>query len=394
MSKIKEAKLAMQSKEVLDKEAERERQIVKTSIIGIVTNVLLALFKAAIGIMTQSIAITMDAVNNISDAASSLITIIGTKLAGKEPDQKHPFGYGRIEYLSAMLISLIVLYAGLTSFEESVKKILKPSTPSYNAVSLLIVAVAVLVKLLLGRYVKAVGQRVNSDSLVNSGADAVLDSVISGSTLLAAAIFLLSGVSLEAILAALISLVIIKSGVEMLWNTLSQILGESVDADFAKAIKETVREFPNVTGVYDLVLNNYGPDAFNGSVHIEVPDSFTANEIDDLLRQISVKVYEKHNVILTAVGVYSVNTKDPRVIEVREEVKRIAFAHKHVLGVHGFYLNERRKSIRFDLVMSFKAKDRRDLYRQIVAEIQARFPDYTLEAAMDADFSEAKREES
>ena len=197
----------------------REKTIVRTSIIGITANVFLAAFKAVIGLLTKSIAIVLDAVNNISDAGSSLITIIGTKLAGREPDKKHPFGYGRIEYLSAMIISMIVLYAGVTSFIESVKQIFDPQTPEYNTVSLIIVAVAVVVKIILGRYVKSVGEKVNSDSLVNSGEDATLDSVISASTLVAAAVFLLSGISLEAWLGAVISAVIIKSGVEMLRDT-------------------------------------------------------------------------------------------------------------------------------------------------------------------------------
>ena len=132
----------------------REKIIVRTSVIGIIANVFLALFKAVIGVLTHSIAIVLDAVNNISDAGSSLITIVGTKLASREPDKKHPFGYGRIEYLSAMVISVIILYAGITSFVESVKKIISPTTPDYSVVSLIIVGVAVVVKIVLGRYVK------------------------------------------------------------------------------------------------------------------------------------------------------------------------------------------------------------------------------------------------
>ena len=164
----------------------REKTIIRTSVIGIAANVLLAAFKAGAGLVTHSIAIVMDAVNNLSDAGSSLITIVGTRLAGKAPDKKHPFGHGRVEYLSAMIIAVIVLYAGLTSLTESVKKIISPETPDYTPVSLVIVGVAVIVKILLGRYVKSVGEKVNSDSLVNSGQDATMDAVISASTLAAA----------------------------------------------------------------------------------------------------------------------------------------------------------------------------------------------------------------
>ena len=149
-----------------DRAQAREKQIVRTSIIGIGTNVALAGFKAAVGLLTNSIAIVLDAVNNISDAGSSLITIIGTKLAGKQPDKKHPFGHGRVEYLSALLISVIVLYAGITSLIESIKEILHPSRPEYTTVSLVIVGVAVLVKIILGRYVKGVGEKVEFGGLL------------------------------------------------------------------------------------------------------------------------------------------------------------------------------------------------------------------------------------
>ena len=369
-------------------DSSREKTVIKTSVIGITANVFLAAFKAVIGMMTHSIAIILDAVNNISDAGSSLITIIGTKLAGKEPDKKHPFGHGRIEYLSAMIISVIVLYAGITSLVESIKQILHPETPEYSTVSLIIVAVAVVVKIVLGRYVKAVGVSVNSDSLINSGEDATLDSVISASTLLAAGLFLLFHVSLEAWLGAAISLVIIKSGVEMLRDTISHILGERNDLELAKGIRQTVLSFPDVHGAYDLVLNNYGPNTWNGSIHIEVPDTFTAAQLDQLIRDITLKVLEKHHVILTAVGVYSINTKDPEVMAAQKKVTEIVFTHEFVTQIHGFYLLKEQKAMRFDIVISFNAKDRKAVYREVVEDVQKAFPDYKLMVAMDTDFAE------
>ena len=369
-------------------EASREKTIVKTSIIGIIANVFLAGFKAVIGLMTHSIAIVLDAVNNISDAGSSLITIVGTKLAGREPDKKHPFGYGRIEYLSAMIISVIVLYAGITSLVESVKQIIHPETPEYNTVSLIIVAVAVVVKIVLGRYVKSVGVKVNSDSLINSGQDATLDSVISASTLVAAGIFLIFHISLEAWLGAIISLVIIKSGIEMLRDTISQILGERNDVELAAGIKETVMSFPDVQGVYDLVLNNYGPDTWNGSVHIEVPDTYSAAQLYQLLREIMTKVYQEHHVILTAIGVYSVNTHDEEIIRAKKQVEEIVFSHEYVRQLHGFYLIKEPKTLRFDIVVSFDAKDRRAVYEEAIADVRKAFPDYALQVAMDTDFTE------
>ena len=370
------------------KENSREKTIVRTSLIGIVANVFLAAFKAVVGLMSNSIAIVLDAVNNISDAGSSLITIIGTKLAGREPDKKHPFGYGRIEYLSATIISVIMLYAGITSFVESVKQIIHPETPDYSAVSLIIVAVAVVVKIFLGRYVKSVGVKVKSDSLITSGEEARLDAVISASTLVAAGIFLLFHVSLEAWLGAIISLVIIKSGIEMLRDTVSQILGERNDVELARSIYATVKSFPDVQGDYDLVLNNYGPDTWNGSIHIEVPDTYSADHLDQLIREIQMKVLSDHHVILTAIGVYSVNTQDEEVIRAKEQVREIVFAHEYARQMHGFYLVKEKKTMRFDIVISFDAKDRREVYTSVIADVKKAFPDYELQVTMDTDFTE------
>ena len=370
------------------KAAQRDITIIKTSVIGIVANVFLSAFKAVFGLITHSIAIVLDAVNNLADAGSSIITIVGTKLASKEPDKKHPFGHGRVEYLSAMLISVIILYAGLTSFVESIKKIITPDTPDYSIASLIIITVAVVVKIALGRYVKSVGEKVNSDSLINSGEDATLDSIISASTLAAALIFILTGLSLEAWLGAVISVIIVKSGIEMLRETISKILGEGADAELARSIKATVLSFPDVSGAYDLVLNNYGPDKFNGSVHIEVPDTYSAAELDELLRSITTEVFLKHNVVLTAVGVYSVNTRNDEAAKMRDRVYKAALSHEYVTQTHAFYVNEEKKTMRFDAVISFDAPDRRAIYNEITAEIQKLYPDYTLMVAMDTDFTD------
>ena len=366
----------------------REKVIVRTSIIGIVANVFLAAFKAVIGFLSNSIAITLDAVNNISDAASSLITIVGAKLAAKEPDKEHPFGYGRIEYMSAIIISVIVFYAGVTSLIESGKLILQPETPDYDTLSLIIVAVAVVVKIFLGRYVKNVGEKVNSDALINSGEDAKLDSVISASTLVAAGIFLTFQISLEAWLGAIISLVIIKAGMDMLKETLSKILGERNDRELAKSIRKTIMGFPGVRGAYDLVLHNYGPDTWQGSIHIEVPDTYGANQLDKMLREIMVEVMQKHNVLLTAIGVYSFNTRDEEISRLEKKIREIVFSHQYVRQIHGFYLTKKTKNIRFDLVISFDAPNRQAVFQEVVAHIQAEFPTYELQVVMDTDFSE------
>lgn len=365
----------------------REEKIVRASYIGIGVNVLLAATKAVIGLLSHSIAIVLDAVNNLSDALSSLITIIGTKLAGKRPDKAHPLGYGRIEYLSALIISAIVLYAGVTSFVESVKKIIHPEAADYSLISLLILALAVVAKILLGTYMKRIGNEVSSGSLVASGSDALNDAVISSSVILSAIIYLVTGIKLEAIVGVVISLLIIKSGFELVQNTLDEILGKRPDSELSKSIKATVASAPEVQGAYDLVLHNYGPDLIVGSVHIEIPDTMTAKDIDRLTREITDMVYKNHHVILTGVSIYAYNTKDDKAGQIFRQVRDIVMAHDGVLQMHGFYYNEKTDTIIFDVVLDY-SKNRRQVYSDIHEELKQAFPQSTIEMVLDFDISD------
>ncbi|MEE5993310.1 MAG: cation diffusion facilitator family transporter [Oscillospiraceae bacterium] len=312
---------------------------------------------------------------------------MGTKLAGKPPDKKHPWGHGRIEYLSAMLISVIVLYAGVTSLIESIKKIITPETPDYSTASLIIVMVAVVVKIFLGQFVKKTGEKVNSDSLVNSGTDAMMDSIISASTLVAAVIYLLFGVSLEAWLGAGISAIIIKSGIEMLKDTISELLGERISADTAKAVRKCIMDFPEVKGVYDMIFHDYGPDRVNCSAHIEVPDTITIERLDQLQREITIKVFEEHQIIVTALSIYAVNTKDAEIAKIRSEIYKIVMNMEYVIQVHGFYLNKEEKRIQFDVIVDFDAKDRNAVYEKVIQKVSEQYPEYQLFCTLDTDFS-------
>lgn len=365
----------------------RNAVIIKTSIIGIATNVLLAIFKAIVGLLANSIAVVLDAINNLSDAMSSIITIVGTKLAGKSPDKKHPLGYGRVEYLSATLISFIVLYAGIASLRESIKAIISPTKPDYSTLTLVIIIVGVVTKIILGRYVKSVGVKMNSASLINSGEDATLDSIISASTLVAAVIYLLFHISLEAYLGAVISIIIIKSAIEMLRDSLSDILGERVAGELSKKVKKVINSFDGIYGSYDLVLNSYGPNRYIGSVHIEVADYMQVDELDELSRKIAKKVYDETGVILTGIGVYAFNTKDNEVAKMRTDITHLVMAHEGVIQVHGFYVNKEEKRIQLDVIFDFSI-DRDHLYRHIYKDIEEAYPDYTIVMQLDSDVSD------
>lgn len=367
---------------------ERQKVIVRTSIIGILANVFLAGFKAAVGLISNSISVVLDAVNNLSDVLSSVITIIGAKLSAKPSDKKHPMGYGRVEYLSAVIIAVIVLYAGVTSMVESVKKIIEPETPDYSATALIIIGVAVLVKILLGTYVMRTGKGVNSDSLVASGKDALMDSIISASVLLAAVIYLIWGVSLEAYLGVIISIFIIKAGFETLRDTISQILGERIDGELSKNIKAALSAYPHVSGAYDLILHAYGPETLIGSVHIEVDHTLSAVELDVLERRITSEIYEKYQVALTGISIYSVDLDDPETDNLFHSIEKEVMADEHVLQIHGFNLDKNTKTVVFDLIVSFDVDDRKAYYQKIVEKIRKNHPDYTFYIALDTDISD------
>ena len=343
----------------------RQKVIVRTSIIGIAANIVLSAFKAFVGFATNSIAVTLDAVNNLSDALSSVITIVGAKLSNKLPDKKHPLGYGRIEYLSAMVVAAIVLYAGGTSAVESVKKIIHPEAADYSTVSLVIIASAVVVKFVLGKFVKRQGERVNSGALVASGADALFDAILSLSVLASAIVFILTGISLEAYVGLVISGFIIKSGIGMLIETLDDILGKRADGDLVKKIKKLLTEEPQVHGAYDVILNNYGPDKFLGSVHLELPDTMTVEELDELTRRVQA---------------------NDEAAKIRSNVLKLVKAHEWALQLHGFYVNFEDKAIRFDVVMNFEIKPQEGL-DILYKEIGEAYPGYDLHINADIDAS-------
>ena len=365
----------------------RSQEIIRTSWIGIVTNVLLAGFKAVVGVLASSVAIVMDAVNNLSDALSSVITIIGTKLSQRPADRKHPFGFGRIEYFSAIIIAVIVLSAGITSLIESVKKIFHPSEPEYTSVTLVIIVVAIVVKLVLGQYVKRKGQQLKSDALIASGSDALFDAVITLATLVSAGVMLLWNVSLDGILGALISLVIIKAGIEMLASPVNELLGTSIPAELSKQIIKETSDFEGVHGVYDLILHNYGPDVKIGSLHINVYDTMSAHEIHGLTRKITTYMYEHHGIIMT-VGVYAVATGDNHRAELQSKVMQSLAAHKDIVQVHGFYYSEKDQMLSVDVVPDISVHDDAALISQLTEEIQPLVPDMQVVIVVDHNYSE------
>lgn len=364
----------------------RSRQIVRVGTVGVIANLALSLLKAAVGLLSNSIAVLLDAVNNLTDAFGSALTIIGTKLAGKRPNREHPYGYGRIEDITSLIIAVTILVAGIVSFKGSLDKVLEPEPATYSAFALVAIAIAVVGKFLLGRYIKKKGKLLNSESLVASGTDATLDSVISLSTLIAAIISMVWGISVEGYLGMIISVVIFKAGIDILLRNLNRIIGVRADSELSRKVRARVADFDEVLGAYDLILNQYGPENTIGSIHIEVDDDLTAKQIQGLSRRIAVAIFQEFGIILT-VGINAANTKDPESARIKESVNKLVEDIPEVLQMHGFYVDEDQKVVTFDLVTDF-APDAEAMRNAVVKKLGAQYPDYRFGVFLDGDYSD------
>ena len=364
----------------------RSKEIVKTSFVAIATNTVLVVIKIIAGLLSNSISIVMDAINNLSDAMSSIITIIGTKLAGRKPDKEHPYGYGRIEYISSLIISVIVLLAGVSSFRESITKIINPEEVNYTVLTFVIIIIGIVTKLILGKYVSSQGEKLNSESLIASGKDASFDAIITRSTLVAGLINVLLKVNLEGILGAIISVVIIKSGIEILIDNLNYIVGNRIESEISEKVKETINSYPEIKGTYDLALHRYGPQHIIGSCHVELDDNLTALDIHRLSQNIMAKIYRDFGIIIT-LGIYASNDSSEIGNQIKSEIYSILEKHPDVLQMHGFYVDESCKLVSFDLVMDFKSANGDTIKKELIEYLSNKYG-YRVNINIDSDYSD------
>ena len=367
----------------------REKGIARTSLIGILGNVILVGIKATIGFIAGSISIIMDAVNNLTDALSSIITIIGTKLSGKKPDKKHPFGHGRVEYITSAIIGIIILIAGITAIYESILSIIdhfkNGTMADYSTISLVIIGVAILIKASLGFFFKLQGKKYESDALKASGTDALFDVLLSLGTLVGALVSRFANFYVEGYIGIVIGLFILRSGFEVIRGAVTYIIGSKFDEELANEIKLAISQVKGVHGVYDLILNNYGYNRYIGSVHVGVKDEMTAKEIQEIERAITFLMYTKYNTIMTT-GIYAENTSSPVAKEIKEAAIKTIQQYPNITQLHGFYIDETRNLINFDLVISFDEKDTDGLVKKVTDELNKKYEDYTFFVNVDRDY--------
>lgn len=365
----------------------REKSIVRTSCVGIATNILLAAFKASVGIVSGSVAIVMDAINNLSDVLSSVVTIVGTKLAGRRPDKRHPMGHGRIEYISATIVALIVLMAGVAALYIAVRAIVSGKPAHYGLPSFIVMAVAVAVKIALGGYTKKMGLKLQSQSLVASGADALFDALVTSSTIISALLMVLWQVDIDGWLGVAIAIIIIKAGLSLIRGTLDNILGHRLSPKDSRDIKRAITEYDGVMGAYDLVVSDYGPNMRIGSVHIEVEENMNAREIHDLTHRMQHEIMEHNNVYLTF-GIYAVS-KVPTIAAMRTHiVNQLKKENDGVLQIHAFHVDKTHKTLSFDVVVSFEVRDHATFISSLAEQVHALYPDYEVNINIDTDISD------
>ena len=363
----------------------REGTVVTVSGLNILVNLIFAAIKVVIGLAVSSIAIVSEGVNNATDSATSLITIVGTKLSAKHPTEKHPFGFGRIEYLTSLLISVLILFTGAELMESSVKRIFAPQEMSISYVTMAIIAVSALVKLALGLYTIKEGRRVDSSSLVALGTECRSDSVVSVITLVTALVFLVFHVSLDAYAGIIMSLIVLKAGFEVLKETLSDILGQAGEKELAQELYRIIRAEPLVLNAADMMLHNYGPDAYSGSVNVEIDHSKTVGEVYAALHELQLRImHEKH--ITMVFGIYAVDRDHAQIRQLREQVAAFVRQQEHVTSYHALYIHPNGKDLYVDLVVDYDLADWEALRKEFTAYMAELYPDKHLELVIETNY--------
>lgn len=348
----------------------RTRYGMLASVVGIFCNVLLFSVKLTIGLILSSLAVTADAFNNLSDAASSIISFIGVKMAGKPADAEHPFGHGRIEYIAALIVSFLVIEVGFTFFKSSISKILHPEEISFDLVPFVILILSILVKLWMAYFNNKLGKRIDSKVMLATAADSLGDVITTSATVLSIIICHFTSINVDAIAGLIVSAIVIWSGISIAKDTLEPLIGERVPAELYQKITDIVESYDGIVGTHDLIVHNYGPNRSMATIHAEVPNDINIDVSHEIIDKIERDVKKDLNILLV-IHMDPVEMRDEEVLSLREKTSRIVHALDPELNFHDFRVlkeNEQRNLI-FDLVIpdSYSEKDANRVMHQLVS---------------------------
>ena len=363
----------------------REGIITTTSWLGIISNLLIATIKIIVGSLASSIAIISEGVNNSADVLTSVLTLVGTKLASKKPDEKHPFGYGRIEYLTGLIVSTLILVTGIEIMISSVKLVFNPEELKISYISLAIVAFSAIAKYVLGAHTVKMGKKADSSALIAVGIDAKGDSYASIITIISAVVFLIWKYSIDAYAGIITSALIIKAGYDVLMHTLSELIGRPGEKELADKLYEEIRKTPGILNAVDMMLHNYGPDAYSGSVNIEIEHDKTVGEIYSFIHNLQLRIMHDYKVTMVF-GVYAVDNKTESSKKIRTEIASFIKSHEHIKSYHAVYIPENSNKIYCDFIVDYKLQDWESLQKEFKEYMLNFYPDKELQLVIETEF--------
>ena len=330
----------------------RTRYGMLASVVGIFCNVLLFSVKLAIGLILSSLAVTADAFNNLSDAASSIISFVGVKMAGKPADAEHPFGHGRIEYIAALIVSFLVIEVGFTFFKSSISKIMHPEEITFDPVPFIILILSILVKLWMAFFNNKLGKRIDSKVMLATAADSLGDVITTSATVISIVICHFTSINVDAIAGLIVSGIVIWSGVSIAKDTLEPLIGQRVPSELYQKITDMVESYEGIVGAHDLIVHNYGPNRSMATIHAEVPNDVSIEASHEIIDRIERDAKKELNILLV-IHMDPVEMRDEEVLELRDKTSHIVHALDPELHFHDFRVlkENEQKNLIFDLVV-------------------------------------------
>ena len=345
-------------------------------IVGIVCNLLLCGLKLLAGVLAGSLAMVADAFNNLSDAGSSVVTLIGFKMAGAPADDDHPFGHGRMEYLSAMGVAVLIIIAGFELATEAVNKMLHPGTAStFNLIATLILAVSIAVKLWMAVFNRRIGKKIHSDALCAAALDSRNDVICTGVVLVSSLLNLMLDFSIDGYVGMAVALFVIWSGFTVIKDTVSPLLGQAPDPALVQGIQQTVLAYDGVVGIHDLIVHDYGPGRIFVSLHAEVPEDQPISKSHDVIDNIEMELQEKFN-ILACIHMDPVDTDNPETLQLKAMVIRLMNEVDESLTLHDFRVvsGDTHTNLLFDLVIPHSCQNGQELASRLREAVHAHDP--------------------
>ncbi|NLK75797.1 MAG: cation transporter [Clostridiales bacterium] len=385
-------KIFIKDKDKVENPEVRTAYGVLASIVGIISNVFLFGIKLAIGIIMNSVSIMADAFNNLSDAASSIVSFIGVRLASRPADKEHPFGHGRSEYIAALIVSFLILYLGITLFISSFKKILNPEDIAFEPILIVFLILSILVKLWLMLFNRTLGRRINSTVMLATAADSRGDVLVTSVTIVSAIVSGLTGISIDGYMGVIVSIFVILSGYNIAKETLEPLIGQAVDRELYLKITEMVESYEGIVGSHDLIIHNYGPTHRMATIHAEVPNDIDFEQAHETIDQIERDILEKLDIFMV-IHMDPIEVNDKKVLENKEMIINIISELDSRASIHDFRMvnGEHHINLIFDLVVpfSYTKEDEQAFLSKIVEQVRRKNSRYqciiTLENSYIAD---------